>query len=730
VKMKCLKVCICVVCDKMCINVCLFVGSDMVDWITSIASYHFTRNDAVDFLNTIYTYPQSKTSSQCHIIPVSYSTVALEQFDENSYYRYLEMDHPKMHIDGIINVKVHSRTNTMLNVPPDQEQAYSLMKQAFGAMQVERNRTLPELQSHQIALEVEGLMSQLLTKEYIVDDKYINYLLISTSDIFAQLRQVAEKLRDMDVSVLQNSIEKVSFFINVYNMMAIHALLVRGCANDQDSRIRFSHSDIYYIGRYKLSLYDIYHHILRGTEPPHYKYYLKEYRMNIQFDPRIHFVLCNGCISSAMPHAVTSETLESVLEHASTVFLNREIELFEVEKRIVLHGILREFRQDFCVGSLHSGLGCIMYIAHYLSDAKWEMLWRMLRQCNITEDNLLDYLQRYYIEEDHSPSPETLEPIHYNFSIEYNDYNWNSNRLPKDSKNKSRQSYSLPKVDVPYDEVIVRQDLRNIFAMFCKNEYSLENIMFYEDVQTYMKTSKEHRAQYAKEVFEKFLNPPNSPFEVNVNRALITKVKNMLVEPDRQEWVDNVFERLMQEVSFVLIDSYSRFRSSELYTMMVDLLVTEDSESPDTSLLSKLREQQRQYEEEQQKLRTQKTLQRKQTTMKLMLSTSSKRSSIARELEGDSPFSPSSLVSPTKETTSVASPARETKSKTSSDLPSKIGSSSLNSLQQNEDQQQKEQLQQTTDKDISSGDTSAAPSRGRISLLVASRVSHFENVAN
>lgn len=64
--------------------------------------------------------------------------------------------------------------------------------------------------------------------------------------------------------------EKLAFFINLYNMMAIHAILTWGYPNGASDRKKFQGEFKYVIGGCPYSLSAIQNGVLRGNQRPPY----------------------------------------------------------------------------------------------------------------------------------------------------------------------------------------------------------------------------------------------------------------------------------------------------------------------------------------------------------------------------------------------------------------------------------------------------------------------------
>lgn len=81
--------------------------------------------------------------------------------------------------------------------------------------------------------------------------------------------RIVEELQRVELHQMARE-EKLSFFINLYNMMAIHAILVSGPPSGPLERRKFFGDFKYVIGGSTYSLSAIYNGILRGNQRPPY----------------------------------------------------------------------------------------------------------------------------------------------------------------------------------------------------------------------------------------------------------------------------------------------------------------------------------------------------------------------------------------------------------------------------------------------------------------------------
>ncbi|KAL8502067.1 hypothetical protein ACS0TY_021258 [Phlomoides rotata] len=101
------------------------------------------------------------------------------------------------------------------------------------------------------------------------DGKSVDYISINGSEEFARYLRIVKELQRVELDGMPRE-EKLSFFINLYNMMAIHAILVQGHHSGPLERRKFFGDFKYVIGGSAYSLSAIYNGILKGNQRPPY----------------------------------------------------------------------------------------------------------------------------------------------------------------------------------------------------------------------------------------------------------------------------------------------------------------------------------------------------------------------------------------------------------------------------------------------------------------------------
>ncbi|KAL6072285.1 RAP1 GTPase activating protein 2 [Balamuthia mandrillaris] len=166
-----------------------------------------------------------------------------------------------------------------------------------------------------------------LLQNYVKEEgRAVDYAALAQGPEFKRYLAWAQELQHVDPSVFDTNQTK-AFFINVYNIMVIHAITVGG---PPEGRPDFFTGCLYMIGPHKYGLWDIHHGILRGNrhppiidvarfqgDDPRRAFSLKK-----RVDPRVLAALCDGSKSSPSLSVYSAASIDSELEQAMARFVN------------------------------------------------------------------------------------------------------------------------------------------------------------------------------------------------------------------------------------------------------------------------------------------------------------------------------------------------------------------------------------------------------------------------
>lgn len=179
----------------------------------------------------------------------------------------------------------------------------------------------------EISSRLRFLISAMLEAYTSEDGKSVDYRSIHGSEEFARYLRIVEELQRVELDEMPRE-EKLSFFINLYNMMAIHAILVTGHPSGPLERRKFFGDFKYVIGGSAFSLSAIYNGILRGNQRPPYNlikpFGAKDKRLKVALpypEPLVHFALVFGTRSGPALRCYSPGNIDKELIDAACNFL-------------------------------------------------------------------------------------------------------------------------------------------------------------------------------------------------------------------------------------------------------------------------------------------------------------------------------------------------------------------------------------------------------------------------
>ncbi|KAL9816725.1 putative DEP domain, glutaredoxin, Thioredoxin-like superfamily [Arabidopsis thaliana] len=159
------------------------------------------------------------------------------------------------------------------------------------------------------------------------DGKHVDYRSIHGSEEFARYLRIIQELHRVELEDMQRE-EKLAFFINLYNMMAIHSILVWGHPAGTFDRTKMFMDFKYVIGGYTYSLSAIQNGILRGNQRPMFNpmkpFGVKDKRSKVALpyaEPLTHFTLVCGTRSGPPLRCFTPGEIDKELMEAARDFL-------------------------------------------------------------------------------------------------------------------------------------------------------------------------------------------------------------------------------------------------------------------------------------------------------------------------------------------------------------------------------------------------------------------------
>ncbi|XLT02427.1 hypothetical protein HN51_051778 [Arachis hypogaea] len=218
------------------------------------------------------------------------------------------------------------------------------------------------------------------------DGRHVDYRSIHGSEEFARYLRIVEELQRVELWDLSRE-EKLSFFINLYNMMSIHAILVWGHPDGTLEKRKFFADFRYVIGGNTYTLLAIQNGILRGNQRPPYNlmktFSAKDKRLKVSLpypEPLIHFALVFGSRSGPALRCYSVGDIDQELVDAARSFLKSGGLSIDYSAKVAYASkILKWFSVDFGKNEVE----VLKHVSNYLDPNESEVLLDLLATCEL-----------------------------------------------------------------------------------------------------------------------------------------------------------------------------------------------------------------------------------------------------------------------------------------------------------------------------------------------------------
>ncbi|BFG19208.1 hypothetical protein CerSpe_054820 [Prunus speciosa] len=237
-----------------------------------------------------------------------------------------------------------------------------------------------------IASRLRFLFYAILEAYVSEDGKHVDYRSIHGSEEFARYLRIVEELQRVEVKDMQRE-EKLAFFINLYNLMAIHAILVWGHPAGAIERKRLFGDFKYVVGGSTYSLSAIQNGILRGNQRPPYNlmkpFGAKDKRSMVTLpypEPLIHFALVCGTRSGPALRCYSPGDIDKELMEAARNFFRNGGLIIDFDTKVASASkILKWFSVDFGKNEVE----VLKHSSNYLEPAVSEALLELLAKSQL-----------------------------------------------------------------------------------------------------------------------------------------------------------------------------------------------------------------------------------------------------------------------------------------------------------------------------------------------------------
>ena len=197
----------------------------------------------------------------------------------------------------------------------------------------------------------------------------VDYARLRGSAQWARALEAARALQRAPLADLVGRPARLAFWINVYNALALHAIVALRVRRSVHEVPLFFARVSYRVGGFVLSLDDIEHGILRGNRrrpfPPLRPFGRLDPRGALALgsvDPRIHFALNCGAQSCPPVGVYRAQAIDQQLDLAARNFINQGVTV-DGAGRLACSKIFRWYRADF-----EQAGGLVPFLLRYLED--------------------------------------------------------------------------------------------------------------------------------------------------------------------------------------------------------------------------------------------------------------------------------------------------------------------------------------------------------------------------
>jgi hypothetical protein len=193
-----------------------------------------------------------------------------------------------------------------------------------------------------------------LKREAFDDNGQVDYTKLRTSPTFEEMKKASGLLQAIDPAEMTDDATRIAFWINLYNVLAIHGVLALGIRASVMEIPSFFGVVAYRVGDFVLTLDEIENGVLRRNAPhPATGSRLlddDDPRLALcpsRVDPRIHAALV--CASTSCPPVAFYEAskLDEQLELATLNYVASDVEVDDANRTVRVPIIFRYYQSDF-----------------------------------------------------------------------------------------------------------------------------------------------------------------------------------------------------------------------------------------------------------------------------------------------------------------------------------------------------------------------------------------------
>ena len=275
------------------------------------------------------------------------------------------------HINSVVALQ-QAKAALAFRLKPDRERRRPLP--FFQKVLLNDGEPTQAISPDDMAIQLKSTMNLLRGAFFESGRGRVAYERMQTSELYQRHVNLSYNLKNMDLNLLSSQEEKLAFWINLYNVIVIHAVIELGIRDSVKEVWRFFTRVQYQVGGLFFSPEDIEHGILRGNRRPPASLFRRFGSRDPRLahavktlEPRIHFALV--CASSSCPpiEVFTPDTLEEAFIIAGQTFINSGGAILDrINHRISLSRIFEWYGGDFGGSQVER----LRFIAPYFYDGE------------------------------------------------------------------------------------------------------------------------------------------------------------------------------------------------------------------------------------------------------------------------------------------------------------------------------------------------------------------------
>ena len=224
------------------------------------------------------------------------------------------------------------------------------------------------LEDHSLTEELTRLLDNTRQHFYDKPNRLFAYDDYSRSTLFHDYRSLTRALTACEPSLIENDNERKTFWLNLYNGLAINAVISHRLKQELKAHKLFYSQTCYQVGRYPWSLDKIEHGVLRANRTK-FRSFTKPFGSShkvlplllAECDPRIHAALYTPCQSSPVFSAYSSEYLDQQLDTACREMVANDVVI--TGNCLKLPMIFKWYQKDF-----GTPIDVVSFITHHMED--------------------------------------------------------------------------------------------------------------------------------------------------------------------------------------------------------------------------------------------------------------------------------------------------------------------------------------------------------------------------